>query len=105
MSSYLLDCIYAVKDDGLENYPRTEGNLANVTAAPQNTFDVDPTQKGWYLQLDKTMQSLEKVLAKPTLFNRLVYFTTYKNKDTDDPCSGAGVLAFIPSNSSPEEAH
>jgi Tfp pilus tip-associated adhesin PilY1 len=85
---------YAVKDDGLGNYPRTEGDLANVTPDSQNTFDVDPTKKGWYLQLDKTMQSLEKVLAKPTLFNQLVYFTTYKNKDTDDPCSGAGVSSL-----------
>jgi type IV pilus assembly protein PilY1 len=85
---------YAVKDDGFGNYPRTEGDLANVTAAPQNTFDVDPTKKGWYLQLDKQAQSLEKVLSKPTLFNRLVYFTTYKNKDTDDPCSGAGVSSL-----------
>jgi len=82
---------YAVKDDGLGDYPRVEGNLANVTAAPQNTFDVDPNKKGWYILLDKTAQSLEKVLAKPTLFNRIVYFTTYKNIDTEDPCSGAGV--------------
>jgi len=82
---------YAVKDDGQGIYPRTEGDLANVTSAPQNTFDVDPTKKGWYLQLDKSMQSLEKVLAKPTLFNGIVYFTTYENVDIDDPCSGGGV--------------
>ena len=37
------------------------------------------------------MQSLEKVLAKPTMLNGIVYFTTYENKDTDDPCSGGGV--------------
>jgi Tfp pilus tip-associated adhesin PilY1 len=84
---------YAVKDDGLGNYPRTEGDLDNVTPDPQNTFAV-PMKKGWYIELDKTMQSLEKVLAKPTLFNQLVYFTTYKNKDTDDPCSGAGVSSL-----------
>ena len=82
---------YAVKDDGLGNYPRTDGDLVNVTSAPQNTFDVDPTKKGWYIQLDKTMQSLEKVLAKPTMLNGIVYFTTYENKDTDDPCAGGGV--------------
>jgi len=84
---------YAVKDDGSGNYPRTEGDLDNVTPDPQNTFNV-ATKKGWYLQLDKQTQSLEKVLAKPTLFNQLVYFTTYKNKDTDDPCSGGGVSSL-----------
>jgi type IV pilus assembly protein PilY1 len=85
---------YAVKDDGSGNYPRTEGDLANVTPDAQNTFDVDPNKKGWYIQLYKGDQTLEKVLAKPTLFNQLVYFTTYKNKDTDDPCSGAGVSSL-----------
>lgn len=82
---------FAVKDDGLGSYPRTSGDLANVTSAPQNTFDVDPTKKGWYIELYKGEQSLEKVLAKPTMYNGIVYFTTYQNKDTDDPCSGGGV--------------
>jgi type IV pilus assembly protein PilY1 len=84
---------YAVKDDGLGIYPRTEGELDDVTPDPQNTFNV-ASKKGWYLQLDKQGKSLEKVLAKPTLFNQLVYFTTYKNKDTDDPCSGGGVSSL-----------
>ena len=82
---------FAVKDDGLGNYPRTSGDLANVTSVPQNTFNVDPTQKGWYLELYKGEQTLEKVLAKPTVFNGIVYFTTYENRDTDDPCAGGGV--------------
>jgi type IV pilus assembly protein PilY1 len=81
---------YAVKDDGLGNYPRTEGDLDQVTPDSQNTFNV-ATKKGWYFELDKTIQSLEKVLAKPTLFNGIVYFTTYMNVDTDDPCAGGGV--------------
>jgi type IV pilus assembly protein PilY1 len=84
---------YAVKDDGLGNYPRTQGDLDNVTAAPQNTFNV-ATKKGWYIMLEKGMGSLEKVLAKPTVFNQIVYFTTYKNVDTEDPCAGAGVSSL-----------
>jgi type IV pilus assembly protein PilY1 len=79
----------AVVDDGLGNYPRTAGDLDQVTSDPQNTFNV-ATKKGWYIELNKGDQTLEKVLAKPTLFDRLVYFTTYLNKDTDDPCSGTG---------------
>jgi type IV pilus assembly protein PilY1 len=81
---------YAVEDDGLGNYPRREDDLDNVTPDAKNTFNV-ASKKGWYIQLDKQAKDLEKVLAKPTLFNQLVYFTTYENKDTDDPCSGAGV--------------
>ena len=34
------------------------------------------------------------MLAKPTLFNGIVYFTTYKNVDIDDPCSGSGVSSL-----------
>jgi hypothetical protein len=33
---------------------------------------------------------VEKVLAKPAVFNRLVYFTTYTYTETADPCSIAG---------------
>ncbi len=82
---------FAVRDDGLGNYPRTPGDLANVTSTPQNTFTVDPNKKGWYIELYKGEQTLEKVLAKPTMFDNIVYFTTYMNKDTDDPCAGGGV--------------
>jgi Tfp pilus tip-associated adhesin PilY1 len=80
----------AVVDDGLGNYPRTAGDLDQVTPDPKNTFNA-ATRKGWYLELYNQAQSLEKVLAKPTVFDRLVYFTTYMNKDTEDPCSGTGV--------------
>lgn len=86
------EMFFAIKDDGL-GYPRTIGELDNVTPDPQNTFNV-ATKKGWYIQLYKGGGSLEKVLAKPTMFNQLVYFTTYQNKDTDDPCSGAGVSSL-----------
>ena len=80
--------IYAVKDDGLGNYPRTENDLKDVTSV--NTFNQDNTKKGWFIKLEKTGQHKEKVLAKPAIFNRLVYFTTYTYK-IGDPCSIAGV--------------
>jgi len=83
---------FAIKDDGL-GYPRTIGELDNVTPDSQNTFNV-ASKKGWYIELYKGAGSLEKVLAKPTMFDQLVYFTTYQNKDTDDPCSGAGVSSL-----------
>ena len=78
---------YAVKDNGIGNYPRGETDLLDVTSS--NTFN--PTSKeGWYLQLEKSAQKLEKVLAKPVVFNKLVYFTTYAYSPPADPCSGQG---------------
>jgi len=86
---------YAVKDDGKGTdgsgtYPLTEPNLSDVT--PMNTFD--PTSlKGWYIKLGKsagTPGTLEKVLARPSVFNRLVYFTTYTYTGAANPCTVAG---------------
>ena len=83
---------YAVKDDGkgtdgLGTYPLTEPNLFDAT--PMNTFD--PTSlKGWYIKLTKSAGKLEKVLAKPSVFNRLVYFTTYTYTGSTSPCTVAG---------------
>jgi type IV pilus assembly protein PilY1 len=85
---------FAIRDDG-SGYPPpiTIGELDNVTPDSQNTFNV-ASKKGWYIELYKGDQTLEKVLAKPTMFNQIVYFTTYKNVDTEDPCSGAGVSSL-----------
>ncbi len=78
---------YAVKDNGTGNYPRREVDLLDVTFS--NTFS--PTSKdGWYIQLEKSAQKSEKVLAKPVVFNRLVYFTTYAYSPPTDPCSWQG---------------
>jgi Tfp pilus tip-associated adhesin PilY1 len=78
---------YAVKDDGLDNYPREEGDLKDVTAT--NTFTVDNTKKGWYIKLEKKDKHYEKVLAKPVVFNYLLYFTTYVYTGTS-ACSVEG---------------
>jgi type IV pilus assembly protein PilY1 len=79
---------YAVMDDGKEDYPRLENNLKDVTDL--NTFSLDQTKKGWYIRLEKASKRLEKVLGKPTVFNKLLYFTTYFYNDKGDPCSVAG---------------
>jgi type IV pilus assembly protein PilY1 len=80
---------YAVRDDGNGNYPRTEGDLKDVTGL--NTFTQDTTKRGWYIKLEKGTKSLEKVLAKPAVFNRLLYFTTFLNVDSADLCEVSGV--------------
>lgn len=79
---------YAVKDDGLEKYPREEKDLEDVTSS--NTFNLT-SKKGWFIILEKSGKRLEKVLAKPLVFNRLVYFTSYIYTETADPCSVAGI--------------
>jgi type IV pilus assembly protein PilY1 len=73
--------LYAIKDDGLGNYPRKEGDLKDVTSNPSS---FDPVSgKGWFIGLAKTDKSLESVLAKAVVFNNLVYFSTYTAiKDT-----------------------
>jgi type IV pilus assembly protein PilY1 len=85
---------YAIKDDGRGNYPRREMDLSDVTSSNEFT----PTLKdGWFLQLEKTKQKSEKVLVKPTVFNKLVYFTTYTYTATENPCSivGEGKLYIV----------
>jgi len=78
---------YAVKDNGVGNYPRSETDLSDLTSS--NTFN--PTsQAGWYIQLEKSTDRSEKVLAKPVVFNRLVYFTTYTYATAANPCSVPG---------------
>ena len=79
---------YAVLDDGKGDYPRLEKDLKDVTTL--NTFSQDRTKKGWYIRLEKLGNRLEKVLGKPTVFNKLLYFTTYFYNDKGDPCSVAG---------------
>ena len=79
---------YAVMDDGKENYPRVEDDLIDVTHL--YTFSPDRTKKGWFIQLEKAGKRLEKVLGKPTVFNKLLYFSTYYYNDKSDPCEVAG---------------
>ena len=77
---------YAVKDDGLGVYPRRENHeLQEISSV--NTFIVDPTKKGWVLILEHSAQLVEKVLARPVVFNNIVYFTTYAYKGNATGCS------------------
>jgi type IV pilus assembly protein PilY1 len=77
---------YVVKDDGKDPYPRQEKDLKDVTTYKDKTFVTpqDPL-KGWYIQLAIS----EKVLAKPTVFSKLLYFTTYTYTSGDE-CKAAG---------------
>jgi Tfp pilus tip-associated adhesin PilY1 len=71
----------------LGNYPRKETDLLDVTSL--NTFSQDLTKKGWFIKLQRSGGQVEKVLAKPAVFNHLLYFTTYTYKGTT-ACSVEG---------------
>jgi type IV pilus assembly protein PilY1 len=74
---------YAVKDDDPAGYYR-ENDLKNVTST--NTFTPPTTEKGWYLQLGDS----EKVLSRATVFNHLLFFTTYSPSEDPEPCTVGG---------------
>jgi hypothetical protein len=83
------EMFYAVKDDGLGVYPRRE-NFELQEISSVNTFTPDPTKKGWYMVLDRSAQLVEKVLARPVVFNNIVYFTTFAYKANATGCSIEG---------------
>ena len=77
--------------------PEADGPGAQVAAAAtvadlsdvSSDGEVDPSDRGWYLNLDKGEG--EKALSSPAVFNSEILFTTYSpNAETDgdaDPCS------------------
>jgi len=80
---------YAVKDDGIGVYPRRENQeLQEISSV--NTFTPDLTKKGWYLILEHGAQTVEKVLARPVVFDNIVYFTSYAYKGNATGCSIEG---------------
>ena len=86
---------YAVKDDGKPPYPRNKkAHLKNRTDYPEDIPFSPPEDplKGWYIDLAMS----EKVLAKPTVFNKILYFTTYTYTSTDVcKATGDGALYVV----------
>ena len=80
---------YAVKDDGLGVYPRRENQeLQEINSV--NTFTPDPTKKGWFMRMERSAQLVEKVLARPVVFDNILYFTTFAYKGNATGCSIEG---------------
>jgi type IV pilus assembly protein PilY1 len=92
----LVDAFYALKDEG-QTSTLDEGNLTDVTADllqdPSTTAATASailasldSSYGWYIKLDQNHG--EKVLAAPTVFNKVAYFTTYAPDVVivPDPC-------------------
>lgn len=85
----VVDRMYAIKDKG-QTTAKTEADLLDVTgdqiqAAATNTDAssyltslASSANFGWFIRLTDTANSGEKVLAPPTVFGKVAYFTTFK---------------------------
>jgi type IV pilus assembly protein PilY1 len=106
LNTNVTDRIYAVKDPTTTpiSTALTEYNLLDVTTdqlqtlpASTNQADINnllntllsPTAGGWFIQLPNTG---EKVLAAPTVFNKVAYFTTFAPGITNTDVCGSGNL-------------
>ena len=73
---------YAVKDnDRATTYGISD--LENITTGE---YSDSSDKHGWYI----TFAGSEKVLAEPTVFGGVVYFTTFTPDQSGDPCSYGG---------------
>ncbi len=96
-----VDRLYALKDKD-QSSVMTESNMLDVTtdqlqtttvtSGPGSIADILDTLNasanyGWYIKLNEN--SGEKVLAPPTVFNKVAYFTTYapSTAAVPDPCN------------------
>ena len=78
---------YGLKDnDRTTTY--TTSNIDNLTSANQ-TYDT--TKAGWRVQL---AGGGEKILADPTVFGGVVYFTTYTPASGNNPCEQGGTASL-----------
>lgn len=80
---------YAVKDDGAGGYGENNLRPHDLTTDRNTSNTFNPPQeplKGWYFTLPKG----EKVLAKPVVSNRLLYFTTYTSSASPNLCRPSG---------------
>jgi len=82
---------YGVKDNSPRTASYSVSDIDNITAASQ-TYDTSSTTKvGWRIQLAGGGQ---KVLADPTVFGGVVYFTTYTPQTGNDPCEQGGTATL-----------
>ena len=81
------DGFFGVRDVGA-SAPRTVANLQNISGAVRHFTELD-TKDGWFILFGGTG---EKLLAAPTVFGGVVYFTTYTPESgTGDPCEQTGL--------------
>lgn len=74
---------YAVKD----NTRSATYQISHLQDITSSTYVDSYTQNGWYLSMTDPG---EKILADPTVFAGVAYFTSYVPDNTGDPCMQAG---------------
>lgn len=75
---------YAVKDNLPQMNTYTINNLENITTG---VYSESPAKNGWYINL---AGHGEKILAEPTVFGGVVYYTSYTPAIGNNPCNQAG---------------
>ncbi len=80
-----VDGFFAVKESPNFTGTRAVSDLQNISASGQ--IYNDPSMSGWYIAMPGTG---EKVLAEPTIFSGVVYFTSYVPPTGSDPCAQTG---------------
>lgn len=84
---------YGVKDnDRTSTY--TTSNIDNITTAA-GTYSGDSSRVGYRIQLSGSGQ---KVLADPTVFGGVVYFTTFTPASGNNPCEQGGTANLFAIN-------
>ncbi|MEI7671068.1 MAG: PilC/PilY family type IV pilus protein, partial [Deltaproteobacteria bacterium] len=79
---------YAVKDRRAAT-AYTVGNLTTLAASSTDTFNPASSNAGFRIQLANPDIG-EKVMADPTVFGGIVYFTTYTPSEGTDACNQSG---------------
>jgi hypothetical protein len=80
--------LYALKDTDFTSTWNLN-NMQNITAEG-STYS--GTAQGWYINLTG---GGEKMLAEPTVFGGVVYFTTFKPPSGNDPCAQGGTATLF----------
>jgi len=79
--------LYALKDTDFTSSWRI-GDMQNLTSSGAT---YSGTAQGWYINM--TGQG-EKILAEPTVFGGVVYWTTYTPPSGNDPCAQGGTATL-----------
>ena len=75
--------MYAVKD----NNRTTTYSISDLDNITSGTYSSTSTKDGWYINLTGSGQ---KILAEPTVFQGILYFTTFNPANANDPCEQGG---------------
>lgn len=78
---------YGVKDNAPRTATYTGNDIDNITQESQTYDTASTTRVGWRIQLPGSGQ---KILADPTVFGGVVYYTSYTPPSGSDPCEQGG---------------